>query len=102
MWFMHVLIAHDDLVLIRILEATLARRSYQPPAVQDGQAAWQVLLQPDPPPLALLDWMMPGSSGIEICQRLRARLTLAPPYVILLTGGDLKEDVQTTLDAGAG
>lgn len=98
---MRVLIADDDLVLVRILEATLVRWGYEPLTTRDGLAAWQVLQQADAPRIALLDWMMPGLSGVEICQRLRGRSTAASPYLILLTGRDLKEDMQTAFKAGA-
>jgi CheY-like chemotaxis protein len=60
-----------------------------------------VLQRPDGPKLAILDWMMPGLDGPEICRRLRATPTPEPVYVILLTSRDSTVDVVTGLNAGA-
>jgi CheY-like chemotaxis protein len=59
------------------------------------------LQQPDAPPLAIVDWMMPGLDGIEICRRLRRVETATPTYVILLTSRDAAADVVEGLRAGA-
>ena len=67
----------------------------------DGQQAWQALDTTDPPPLALLDWEMPGLQGPEIVERLRARETQTPTYVILLTSRDSSADIVRGLRAGA-
>ena len=53
------------------------------------------------PKLAILDWVMPGLSGVDVCRRARTIETSQPPYIILLTSLDQKADVVTGLEAGA-
>jgi DNA-binding response OmpR family regulator len=98
---MRILIAEDDLVSRKMLEATLARWGYEVVITSDGEAAWQALQQPDAPGIAILDWMMPGLDGVEVCRRLRARTTEDPTYVILLTAKGNTADVVSGLQAGA-
>lgn len=98
---MKVLLADDDLVSRCMLEATLASWGYHPVTAADGLEAWNLLQSPTAPPLAVLDWMMPGLDGIEVCRRLRATAAPQPTYVILLTARDAKADVVRGLEAGA-
>jgi sigma-B regulation protein RsbU (phosphoserine phosphatase) len=98
---MKVLIAEDDPVSRRLLEATLARWGYEVVAAADGTEAWRVLGGADAPPLAILDWMMPGMDGVEVCRRVRARTTPTPRYLILLTAKGQRDDVVAGLEAGA-
>jgi diguanylate cyclase (GGDEF)-like protein len=96
-----VLIADDSPVLQRLLQAKLSGWGYDVILASDGGQAWKVLSSPSPPPLALIDWMMPVISGVELCQRVRSRKD--PPYVytILLTGRAEKSDIVHGLAAGA-
>jgi len=96
-----ILIAEDDLISRRVLEATLVKWEYQVVTVCDGLQAWEALQREDTPPLAILDWMMPGMDGIEVCQRLRQAANPRPTYIILLTAKDNKEDIVAGLQAGA-
>jgi CheY-like chemotaxis protein len=96
-----VLIADDDLIQRRLLQAALAEWGYAVTAAGDGLAAWQALQGPDAPKLAILDWMMPGLDGPEVCRRLRGWPTPEPVYVILLTARGAKADVVQGLEAGA-
>jgi diguanylate cyclase (GGDEF)-like protein len=96
-----VLVADDSLVMRRLLEASLAGWGYEPVSAADGQQAWELLNGHDPPPIAILDWMMPGLSGLEICRRLRQRGSPPYVYVILLTARGLREDIVEGLNAGA-
>ncbi len=98
---MKVLIAEDDSVSRRLLEATLEKFGYEVVVAADGRQAWQVLQCADAPSLVILDWMMPEIDGVEICRRLRSRPSPTPPYLILLTAKTGKGDVVTGLDAGA-
>jgi phosphoserine phosphatase RsbU/P len=98
---MQILIAEDDVVSRRLLEATLRRWDYEVIVTCDGQQALDALQAPDAPPLAILDWMMPLVDGPQICRRLRGLDRLVPTYVILLTAKGTKEDVVTGLDEGA-
>ena len=98
---MKILVAEDDLVTRRILEAYLAKWGYEVVMVADGQEAWRILQQDDAPRLAILDWMMPGMDGTSICREVR-KLNLQPYiYLILLTARGYKEDVIEGLEAGA-
>ncbi len=98
---MKVLIAEDDLVPRLLLESALKEWGYDVVVAGDGEAAWQLLQGPDTPKLAILDWMMPGLDGIEICRRVRATASPEPIYLILLTGRDAKEDIVAGLRSGA-
>jgi phosphoserine phosphatase RsbU/P len=96
-----ILIAEDDMISRRLLEATLTRWGYEVIATCDGGAAWELLQSGDPPPLAILDWMMPGLNGLQICRKIRRIPTSTPPYLILLTAKGRREDIVTGLQAGA-
>jgi sigma-B regulation protein RsbU (phosphoserine phosphatase) len=98
---MRVLIAEDDPVSRRLLEATLKKFGFEVISAATGREAWTVLQGEDPPSLAILDWMMPEIDGIEICRRVRQIPTATPPYLILLTARSEKTDVVIGLDAGA-
>jgi phosphoserine phosphatase RsbU/P len=98
---LQILVAEDDAVYRRLLEGTLRGWGYDVLTVRDGLAAWQVLQGDDFPPLALLDWMMPGLDGPEVCRRVRTLHWSEPPYLILLTARDATEDVVAGLNSGA-
>jgi CheY-like chemotaxis protein len=98
---MKILIAEDDTVSRRLLEATLKKFGFEVLSVTNGGAAWAVLQGPDSPSLAILDWMMPEMDGVEICRRVRQLPTATPPYLILLTAKSEKTDVVIGLDSGA-
>ena len=98
---MRILIAEDDLVSRRLLEATLKKWEYEIVVACDGQQAWELLHQPDAPRLAILDWMMPGLDGVEVCRRMRAQPAEHPAYLILLTAKHTTSDIVAGLDAGA-
>jgi diguanylate cyclase (GGDEF)-like protein len=95
-----ILIAEDELISRTLLRATLERLGHEVVAVADGLAAIEELLAPDAPRLAILDWMMPGANGLEVCRAIRERAP-AYVYVVLLSARDTAEDVVTGLEAGA-
>src|SRR5215467_3779776 len=96
-----VLIAEDDPGSRRLLEAALRRWGHEVVATGDGDEAWTALQQPGAPSVAILDWMMPGVDGVEICRRLAAVGSSTPPYVILLTANARTADIVEGLEAGA-
>ena len=98
---MKVLIAEDDKVSRRLLQATLGRLGYEVVTTEDGTQAWQALQQADAPRLAILDWMMPGLDGVDVCRNVRQRDDVPYIYIILLTARGQKKDVVTGLEAGA-
>jgi diguanylate cyclase (GGDEF)-like protein len=98
---MQILIAEDDPVSRRLLEIRLKKWGYHVVAATDGDQAWKVLQQEDPPRLAILDWMMPGLSGPEVCRQVRARAQEPYIYILLLTAKNQKEDLIEGMEAGA-
>ncbi len=98
---MKILVAEDQVVSRHILTGNLRKWGYEVTAVEDGTRAWEVLQDEDAPPLALLDWSMPGMDGIEICQQIRKRPQTRPTYVILLTARRGQEDKIHGLQSGA-
>ena len=98
---MKILIAEDDLTSRRILEAILAKWNYEVIATGDGLEAWQALQTENAPPIAIIDWMMPGMDGVDFCRKIRQTQTLTPTYIILLTSKAQQEDVVAGLEAGA-
>jgi DNA-binding response OmpR family regulator len=98
---MRVLVAEDDPVSRRVIEATLQRAGYEAEVVGDGAEAMARIETVAPPRLLVLDWMMPEIEGPELCRRLRARDDGDRFYAILLTAKVQKEDIVTGLRAGA-
>jgi len=99
---MKILIAEDDATSRLILERVLTKWGYDVVSAKDGDEAWALLNQGDAPTLLLLDWVMPGRDGVEICKELReGDLRSFPFYIILLTGKDRKQDIVKGLNAGA-
>jgi diguanylate cyclase (GGDEF)-like protein len=95
------LIAEDDPVSRRVLETMLMRWDYETVVACDGSQAWGLLNVPDPPRLAILDWMMPGLSGVDVCQLVRQSPPSEYLYVILLTAKGRMEDIIEGMNAGA-
>lgn len=95
---MKILIADDDRLSRRLLEATLTRLGHEAVVVTNGTDAQEELLRPEGPRLAILDWEMPGADGLSVCRVLRRR---AEPYVyvVLLTARDRREDMLVALEA---
>lgn len=101
---MRILIADDSLVSRHLLEATLRKWSYEVIVATDGLEAWNHLKQDDPPRLAILDWVMPGLSGPEVCKRVREHARneeLNYTYLLLLTSKSQREDLIEGMESGA-
>jgi DNA-binding response OmpR family regulator len=98
---MRILVAEDDPVSQLRLVAHLETWQHEPVVTTDGNAAWEALQQKDAPALAILDWMMPGLDGPDVCRRARGRAAPPPLYVILLTARRDRQDTIEGLDAGA-
>lgn len=98
---MPILIAEDDATSRIVLERTLQGWGHEVVSTRDGSETWAVLQQEGAPKLAVLDWMMPGLEGPEVCRRLRALARPVPIYVILLTAKGLTSDIVTGLESGA-
>lgn len=98
---MRILIADDDPVSRRLLQITLVNWHHEASVVNDGYEAWQTLQSETAPLLVILDWMMPGLDGLELCRRVRQTPTLPSIYMILLTSRGKREDIIEGLYAGA-
>src|ERR1700733_10338819 len=96
-----VLIAEDDAVSRHVLKSFLHKWNYDVTAETDGAAALRILESDDSPRLAVLDWMMPGMEGVQICQRIRERKKGPYIYVLLLTARSEKRDLLRGLELGA-
>lgn len=101
---MKILIADDASTMRHLLFSALSRTGYEVEVAASGDHAWSVLQRPEAPEIAILDWMMPGITGVEICQKLRERTERNNGpyvYVIMLTGLDAASDLAAGLNAGA-
>lgn len=96
-----VLVAEDDPMFRKILKSWLENWGYRVIVAEDGTAAWNILQQERPPELLILDWVMPGIDGLQLCRRIRERQTTPYQYILLVTAKDDAEDVVTGLEAGA-
>jgi len=96
-----VLVAEDDRIFRHILESWLRKWKYRVTSLENGLDAWRVLQQDDSPQMAILDWMMPGLDGVELCRRIRKQSRGPYKYVLLLTATAGKEDIVAGLEAGA-
>ena len=95
-----VLIAEDDLVSAKVLSALLRRLGYQVAVARDGDEAWK-LFQADPVRLIVSDWMMPGTDGLALCEKVRAHPSVPYTYFILLTANrTTAENYKLATDAG--
>ena len=98
---MRILIAEDEPISRHLLEKFLVQWGYEVVAANDGDEAWWTLERDDSPTLAILDWMMPGMDGVQICRELRKRSDRPYVYVLLLTAKTQKQDIIEGLEAGA-
>jgi two-component system cell cycle response regulator len=96
-----ILIADDSIVSRHLLEATLRKWGYDVTVACDGAEALDLLQREDAPALIILDWMMPGMTGVEVCRRIRERDSEPYTYILLLTSKSQKEDLIEGMDAGA-
>lgn len=96
-----VLVAEDDPMFRTILKRWLETWGYPVTVAEDGEQAWAILQQEAQPELLILDWVMPGVDGAELCHRIRARQRAPYQYILLVTAKDNTDDVVAGLDAGA-
>jgi sigma-B regulation protein RsbU (phosphoserine phosphatase) len=94
-----ILVAEDDPVSSELICARLTKWGYEVISTQNGTEAMTVLRRKDAPSLAILDWMMPGLDGLEVCRRVREADRVL--YIILLTARGRKENIVEGLTAGA-
>jgi len=95
-----ILIVDDEPAIRDMLTFALSNSGYEPLAAEDARAA-DLLIADQSPDLMLLDWMMPGETGVSFCRRLRSQSTTRDLPIIMLTARDAEADVLAGLDAGA-
>jgi len=98
---MTILVAEDEPVSRRVLESMLTAWGYRVVLAGNGAEAWRMLSSAGPPRIAILDWMMPGMDGVEVCRRLRALKREPYVYILMLTARNSPGDVAAGLEAGA-
>jgi DNA-binding response OmpR family regulator len=98
---MKIVIADDDQIVRRILNATLRTWQHELITLKDGDEAWNFLKGVDAPCLAIVDWIMPGLDGTEVCRRVREQRPDEAIYLILLTAKTDKSHLVEGLAAGA-
>jgi diguanylate cyclase (GGDEF)-like protein len=96
-----VLVADDDAVNRRILERLLEKWGYETVIAENGTEAWERLQAKESPRLVILDWMMPGMDGADICREVRKRGGPFYTYILMITARFQKQDVLQGLGAGA-
>ena len=98
---MQIMVAEDDPLSRRMLEAFLSKRDFEVITATNGTDALAILEKENAPRLALLDWMMPGLEGVQVCRQIRERNTQSYTYIILLTAKTQKKDLLQGLESGA-
>src|ERR1700761_5910397 len=100
---MRILIGDKSIVSRHLLDATLRKWGYETIVVEDGLKAWSALESENAPRLAILEWVMPGLTGPEVCRRARehSKESGAYTYILLLTSKSLKEDLIEGMESGA-
>jgi diguanylate cyclase (GGDEF)-like protein len=96
-----ILVADDNAVSRRPIEIMLAKWGYEVTSAASGTEAWNILNGEDPPRIAILDWMMPGLSGPEVCQLVRRQMRHYYTYIIMLTSRYEREDFIAGMESGA-
>jgi len=100
---MRILIADDSIVSRHLLDATLRKWGYEVVVACDGNEAWQILQSDDAPNMAILDWMMPGMTGPEVCRKVRETTNDKDiyTYILLLSSKSQREDLIEGMESGA-
>lgn len=98
---MPILAAEDNPVFQSMLRTLLRKWGYDAVIAQNGDDAWRLLESESAPRLAVLDWMMPGLDGVQICRRVRAANREPYIYIVLLTARTDSQDLVEGMEAGA-
>jgi two-component system cell cycle response regulator len=98
---MRILVVDDDPLTLHMVVYRLRQWGHEVISCTDGDSAWEVLEGGMVPNVAILDWMMPGLNGPELCQKIRSKKDCPYVYIVLLTGRNNPEDMIAGLDAGA-
>ena len=96
---MKVLIAEDDIIASRVLEAALLKLGHEPILVEDGEHAWKIL-QTEPVRAVISDWQMPRLDGLELCRRVRAREGEYIYFILLTQMAATEKNLKEATEAG--
>jgi two-component system, cell cycle response regulator len=99
--YMRILVAEDNPVFQSMLRNMLSKWGYEIVMADNGRDAWRILQEDPVPNLAILDWMMPGLDGVEVCRRVREAAQQRYIYVLLLTAKTEQKDLVEGMEAGA-
>ena len=94
-----IVIADDDAVSRELVSTTVTQWGFRAVVTQDGREAMAAIRAEEGPVVAIVDWMMPGMDGLQVCKRVRE--TQKPVYIILLTVRAAKENLVEALESGA-
>lgn len=97
----HILVAEDDPSSANVLCAVLQRAGYRVTVAVDGAETLRILEEAGPPDVLLLDWMLPGVSGLEICQQVRQNWDPLSLPILMVTARADAESISAAFDAGA-
>lgn len=98
---MKILVAEDEAVSRLLLEKALSKWGFEVVLAKDGDQAWQILQAEDTPFIVILDWMMPGMDGLQVCREVRYLNRKPRQYIILLTAKVDHDDLIEGFAAGA-
>lgn len=98
---MRILVVDDDPLTLHMVVYRLRQWGHDVTSCTDGDSAWKVLARGSVPNVAIVDWIMPGLNGPELCQKIRGRTDCPYVYIVMLTGRNNPEDLIAGLDAGA-
>jgi two-component system NtrC family sensor kinase len=98
---MKILVADDDPVFQMLLTQMLTEWGYDVLVATDGNEAWKQVRSQGGPRLAIVDWVMPGLDGLEVCRRVRAERKNDYVYILLMTAKNKSSDLLTVMEAGA-
>jgi diguanylate cyclase (GGDEF)-like protein len=98
---MKILIAEDDAISQSLLDTVLRKWGYEVVVAHDGNQAWEELQKEDAPRLAILEWMIPGLDGVEVCGKVRERTGAPYVYILLLSAKTERDDLVKGLESGA-
>lgn len=98
---LRAIVADDDPTSRKLVQYHLQKRGLDVHVASNGTEAWELLQSGDAPTIAILDWVMPGLDGVELCRRIRSLKRKHYIYAILLTGRDDRQSLIEGLQAGA-
>ena len=98
---MHVLIADDDPVYQSLLSGLLSEWRFQITTAGDGLEAWEAIQRDPTIRLAILDWLMPGMDGFQVCTKARNQGPNEDLYILIVTGSSTRDDIMKVVVAGA-